>query len=75
MTKPTEKGACAMVRELDVVANWWRWWRNRLAQSGSESGAVTTEYVILVALLAAAAIAAAGIIAAKIIGKANGIPL
>ena len=64
-----------MLRELDVIANWWRSWRDRLAQSGPESGAVTTEYVILVALLAAAAIAAAAIIAAKIISKADSIPL
>jgi Flp pilus assembly pilin Flp len=64
-----------MFRELDLLTSCWRRCRAGLAQTRDESGAVTTEYVILVALLAAAAIAAAGIIIAKILSKANSIPL
>jgi Flp pilus assembly pilin Flp len=64
-----------MPQEFEVLASWWRTWCDRVLEARDESGAVTTEYVILVALLAAAAIAAAGIIVTKIINKANGIPL
>ena len=59
--------------ELEVLTGWWRSMRDRLAQSRAETGAVSTEYVIIVATLAVAALAAAGIIAAKVIGKANSI--
>lgn len=61
------------MHELKLVAGWWRNLRTRLAQSRTETGAVSTEYVIIVATLAVAALAAAGIIAAKVISKANGI--
>lgn len=45
------------------------------ARLRSDRGAVSTEYVIIVATLAAAALAAAAIIAAKIIDKADSIGL
>jgi Flp pilus assembly pilin Flp len=61
------------MRELDLIAGWWRILRERLVQSRAETGAVSTEYVIIVATLAVAALAAAGIIAAKVIDKANSI--
>jgi Flp pilus assembly pilin Flp len=61
------------MRELQMIAGWWRSLRERLAQSRAEAGAVSTEYVIIVATLAVAALAAAGIIAAKVIDKANSI--
>lgn len=47
----------------------------RLADSRDERGGMTTEAVILTAVLAALAIAATTIIAAKVIAKANSITL
>jgi Flp pilus assembly pilin Flp len=58
-----------------VVHVWSVWLRTFLTRARSERGAVSTEYVIIVATLAVAALAAAGIIAAKVISKANGIGL
>jgi len=62
--------------ELQALIGWWRAQRARLAERAhGEAGAVSTEYVIIAATLAIAALTAAGIIAAKIISKANGIGL
>jgi Flp pilus assembly pilin Flp len=49
---------------------------SRLAQArrSDERGAVSTEYVILGAIIAAGVIAVATIVVAKIVGKANSIP-
>lgn len=49
---------------------------SRLAQArrSDQRGAVSTEYVILGAIIAGGVIIVAGIIVAKIVGKANSIP-
>jgi hypothetical protein len=50
--------------------------RTRLARLGSnERGTVTTEMVIITAVLAALAVATTAIIVTKVMAKANSIPL
>jgi len=50
--------------------------RTRLAHLGSsERGTVTTEMVIITAVLAALAVATTAIIVTKVMAKANSIPL
>jgi len=63
-----------MFLELKVIAATARFFRNRLAQIRAEPEAgYSTEAVVVIALLVVMALTAVGIIAAKVIAKANSI--
>jgi hypothetical protein len=61
-----------MIPELALLRHALTLLRNRLPRSRDDAG-YSTEAVIVIALLAAMAIAAVGIIAAKVLAKANSI--
>lgn len=62
-----------MVTELLAVEQLARLLVSRLAAARDEQGGYSTEAVIVTALLVALAIAAVGIIATKVLAKANSI--
>lgn len=62
-----------MPKELIILAYLARMLRVRLAQIHHDEAGYSTEAVIVIALLVAMALAAVGIIAAKVIAKANSI--
>jgi hypothetical protein len=61
--------------ELTLVATWMRLLWSRLQVSAHDDrGSVTTEQVIITAILAALALAAGAIIVVKVIDRANSVP-
>lgn len=62
-----------MPDELIILAHLARMLRTRLAQIRHDEAGYSTEAVIVIALLVAMALTAVGIIAAKVIAKANSI--